>query len=388
MATVVLGICDLAAKATDGSESTVSEPTGTSPPKPQGKCRRMQFELDATLDNPAVLDKLRSMIHSRESERSESEADCSDCCSTTVGPMTEDSGDDDGDGDSSGDGGVDILQLTGPQPLDGEFISESDDEEGDCRDPSGLSHSNSTIVSSQLSNQSPAALESSGTVVDDILVSQSLSLDESAASVDDVALVARHVEQMSIAGEDEIGALTRATSVDAKAIATAPLTFGEYDFPLIHESYLEGESWRKGPLLGTGAFSSCYLGFDLATGQLMAVKQLALANNSAEEEQRILDKIAHEINLMRLFVITYKCVFSFDRRHAYHQAGAAPKRGQLLRRRPRGKSLQHLPRAHGRRVVVVPAEEIRRFSGASRQENNEAGCFGASAPAPQWNHAP
>ena len=306
---MVLEICDIAAKATDGSETTATEPTGTTPPKPPGKCRRMQFELDATLDNPAVLDKLRSMIHSRESERSGSEADYSDCCSTTMGPMTEDS-----DGADSSSDGADILQLTAEShnPLDGEYASDNDGDDGDCHDPSGLSHSNSTIVSSQLSNQSPVACESSNTVVDDTLVAQSLSLDESAASLDDVALVARHVEQMTTTGEEETSVLSRAVSIEAKAIATVPLTFGEYDFPLIHESYLEGESWRKGPLLGTGAFSSCYLGFDTATGQLMAVKQLALANNSAEEEQRILDKIAHEINLMRLFAAIYYIHFSFE----------------------------------------------------------------------------
>jgi mitogen-activated protein kinase kinase kinase 1 len=39
-------------------------------------------------------------------------------------------------------------------------------------------------------------------------------------------------------------------------------------------SYLEGLDWKRGHLLGTGAFSSCYQARDVATGTLMAVKQV------------------------------------------------------------------------------------------------------------------
>lgn len=39
-------------------------------------------------------------------------------------------------------------------------------------------------------------------------------------------------------------------------------------------SYLEGLDWKRGQLLGTGAFSSCYQARDVATGTLMAVKQV------------------------------------------------------------------------------------------------------------------
>ena len=38
--------------------------------------------------------------------------------------------------------------------------------------------------------------------------------------------------------------------------------------------YLEGVHWKKGELLGTGAYSSCYAVRDLMTGSLMAVKQV------------------------------------------------------------------------------------------------------------------
>ena len=40
--------------------------------------------------------------------------------------------------------------------------------------------------------------------------------------------------------------------------------------------YLEGVHWKKGELLGTGAYSSCYAVRDLMNGSLMAVKQVYL----------------------------------------------------------------------------------------------------------------
>ena len=38
--------------------------------------------------------------------------------------------------------------------------------------------------------------------------------------------------------------------------------------------YYEGLHWVKGPLLGTGAFSTCYQARDVQTGVIMAVKQV------------------------------------------------------------------------------------------------------------------
>jgi len=39
---------------------------------------------------------------------------------------------------------------------------------------------------------------------------------------------------------------------------------------------MENIHWKKGELLGTGAFSSCYAARDVFTGALMAVKQVFL----------------------------------------------------------------------------------------------------------------
>ena len=43
--------------------------------------------------------------------------------------------------------------------------------------------------------------------------------------------------------------------------------------------YLEEVHWKKGELLGTGAYSSCYAVRDLMNGSLMAVKQVKTRNH-------------------------------------------------------------------------------------------------------------
>ncbi|XP_013775829.1 mitogen-activated protein kinase kinase kinase 1-like [Limulus polyphemus] len=63
-------------------------------------------------------------------------------------------------------------------------------------------------------------------------------------------------------------------------------------------TYLEQIHWRKGHLLGTGSFSSCYQARDLRTGTLMAVKQVSFCRNSDEEQEKVMDAISEEIVLM------------------------------------------------------------------------------------------
>lgn len=41
------------------------------------------------------------------------------------------------------------------------------------------------------------------------------------------------------------------------------------------EQYREGSDWVRGPLLGRGAFSSCYQAWDITSGTIMAVKQVS-----------------------------------------------------------------------------------------------------------------
>jgi mitogen-activated protein kinase kinase kinase len=56
-------------------------------------------------------------------------------------------------------------------------------------------------------------------------------------------------------------------------------------------------SWQLGGLIGEGAFGKVYLGMNLDTGELMAIKQVAL--NSAETNQQQIDALQREIELMQ-----------------------------------------------------------------------------------------
>lgn len=62
--------------------------------------------------------------------------------------------------------------------------------------------------------------------------------------------------------------------------------------------YTEGEQWLRGPLLGSGAFSSCYQAVDRATGTLLAVKQVSFCRNREEDEDKVMKSVWDEILMM------------------------------------------------------------------------------------------
>ncbi|XP_032232180.2 mitogen-activated protein kinase kinase kinase 1 isoform X2 [Nematostella vectensis] len=62
--------------------------------------------------------------------------------------------------------------------------------------------------------------------------------------------------------------------------------------------YLENVHWKKGELLGTGAFSSCYGARDVMTGSLMAVKQVSFCRNSKSEQDKVCQTIMDEIAIL------------------------------------------------------------------------------------------
>ncbi|XP_066996499.2 mitogen-activated protein kinase kinase kinase 1 [Anabrus simplex] len=63
-------------------------------------------------------------------------------------------------------------------------------------------------------------------------------------------------------------------------------------------TYLEDVHWKRGPLLGTGAYSTCYQARDVETGTLMAVKQVPYCRNSEEEQTCVEAGIRKEILTM------------------------------------------------------------------------------------------
>ncbi|XP_067679391.1 mitogen-activated protein kinase kinase kinase 1-like isoform X1 [Haliotis asinina] len=69
----------------------------------------------------------------------------------------------------------------------------------------------------------------------------------------------------------------------------------ESDQPSI---YYENIHWVKGPLLGTGAYSTCYQARDVRTGVLMAVKQISFCRNNPTEQEKVIQAIAEEVQMM------------------------------------------------------------------------------------------
>lgn len=69
-------------------------------------------------------------------------------------------------------------------------------------------------------------------------------------------------------------------------------------------------NWQKGGLIGSGAFGKVFLGLNLDTGQLMAVKQISIVEEFAQEPKEVLDfqneeltckvqGFEHEVSMMR-----------------------------------------------------------------------------------------
>ncbi|XP_058208495.1 mitogen-activated protein kinase kinase kinase NPK1-like isoform X2 [Rhododendron vialii] len=59
--------------------------------------------------------------------------------------------------------------------------------------------------------------------------------------------------------------------------------------------------WRKGELIGCGAFGRVYMGMNLDSGELLAIKQVSIAANSASKEktQAHIRELEEEVNLLK-----------------------------------------------------------------------------------------
>ncbi|KAJ0237724.1 Mitogen-activated protein kinase kinase kinase 2 [Hirschfeldia incana] len=60
-------------------------------------------------------------------------------------------------------------------------------------------------------------------------------------------------------------------------------------------------SWRKGQLIGRGAFGTVYMGMNLDSGELLAVKQVLIASNYASKEktQAHIQELEEEVKLLK-----------------------------------------------------------------------------------------
>jgi serine/threonine protein kinase len=72
-----------------------------------------------------------------------------------------------------------------------------------------------------------------------------------------------------------------------------------FDIPEEETGSLENKvtRWKKGMMIGQGAFGKVYHALDLDTGEMMAVKQVPFANTSINKKQ--IDALKSEINLLK-----------------------------------------------------------------------------------------
>ena len=92
-------------------------------------------------------------------------------------------------------------------------------------------------------------------------------------------------------GGAEHHAESRAESIDSDPIKRS-IAFAEIGTVNDDDSAV---SWQRGDLIGAGAFGKVFLGLNLQTGSLMAVKEV----HYAKEHQQSIDELSKEINLMR-----------------------------------------------------------------------------------------
>ncbi|XP_073046277.1 LOW QUALITY PROTEIN: mitogen-activated protein kinase kinase kinase NPK1-like [Primulina eburnea] len=58
--------------------------------------------------------------------------------------------------------------------------------------------------------------------------------------------------------------------------------------------------WRKGELIGCGAFGRVYMGMNIASGELLAVKEFAIGNNNASKKtQEYIRELEKEVDLLK-----------------------------------------------------------------------------------------
>ncbi|KAA8545104.1 hypothetical protein F0562_019888 [Nyssa sinensis] len=92
---------------------------------------------------------------------------------------------------------------------------------------------------------------------------------------------------------DQIHSCIRKSKVFSKA---SPLSL-----PQMAEDNAQQIRWRKGELIGCGAFGRVYMGMNLDSGELLAVKQVLIAANSASKEktQAHIRELEEEVKLLK-----------------------------------------------------------------------------------------
>ncbi|KAK8704935.1 hypothetical protein V6N13_048547 [Hibiscus sabdariffa] len=113
------------------------------------------------------------------------------------------------------------------------------------------------------------------------------------------------VFRSSVSGEDgggglgcfveKIGASIRRSRIGLFAKSPAPPAL-----PPVKKTDAPSIRWRKGELIGCGAFGRVYMGMNLDSGELLAVKQVSIAANASKEKtQAQIRELEEEVKLLQ-----------------------------------------------------------------------------------------
>ncbi|KAJ7977973.1 Mitogen-activated protein kinase kinase [Quillaja saponaria] len=112
-------------------------------------------------------------------------------------------------------------------------------------------------------------------------------------------------EEVPIGGTivDKINSCIRKSRVFSKPLLAPPPSppIRKEDPPLIPKEVEPSIRWRKGELIGCGAFGRVYMGMNLDSGELLAVKQVLIAASSASKEkaQVHIKELEDEVKLLK-----------------------------------------------------------------------------------------
>ncbi|XP_007034672.2 PREDICTED: mitogen-activated protein kinase kinase kinase NPK1 [Theobroma cacao] len=94
---------------------------------------------------------------------------------------------------------------------------------------------------------------------------------------------------------EKIGASIRSSRIGLFAKPPAPPAL-----PPVRKTDAPSIRWRKGELIGCGAFGRVYMGMNLDTGELLAVKQVLIAANASKEKtQAHIRELEEEVKLLQ-----------------------------------------------------------------------------------------
>ncbi|GAB2266545.1 Mitogen-activated protein kinase kinase kinase npk1 [Dionaea muscipula] len=103
---------------------------------------------------------------------------------------------------------------------------------------------------------------------------------------------------------DKIGSTIRKSRIglfSKPAVPALPPSPAKGNMPPTPEDDAPPIRWRKGDLIGCGAFGRVYMGMNLDSGELLAVKQVSIATNcvSKEQTQAHVRELEEEVKLLK-----------------------------------------------------------------------------------------